>query len=59
KIVRQLKKRKIEFLATSKGENRNPDCENSKYISMTFAQKRKSLRYFTLFFPLMLSIPQQ
>lgn len=34
KIVRQCLKKDILFLATSKGENRNPDCPSKHYHSM-------------------------
>lgn len=34
KIVRQALKRNLDFLATSKGENRNPDCPSNKYREM-------------------------
>lgn len=51
KIVRQLKKRKIEFLATSKGENRNPDCENSKYVSMDICSEEEIAQVFHSFLP--------
>ena len=34
KIVNQLKKRNIEFLATSIGFNRNPNCPESKYQNL-------------------------
>jgi dTDP-4-dehydrorhamnose reductase len=39
KIVRQLIKRKIEFLATSQGENRNPDCPASDFQSLDITKK--------------------
>ncbi len=51
KIVQQLKKRNIEFLATSKGENRNPDCEESKYISMDICSEEEIAQVFTSFLP--------
>jgi dTDP-4-dehydrorhamnose reductase len=40
KIVRQLIKRNIDFLATSKGENRNPDCpaENYRQLDICLSQ---------------------
>lgn len=34
KLVAQLIKNKVDFLATSKGENRNPDCPESKFESL-------------------------
>ena len=51
KIVRQLKKRKIEFLATSKGENRNPDCEDSNYVSMDICSEMEIAGVFNSFLP--------
>jgi dTDP-4-dehydrorhamnose reductase len=34
KLVSQLLKSKIDFLASSKGENRNPDCPKENYFSL-------------------------
>lgn len=51
KIVRQLKKRKIEFLATSKGENRNPDCEDANYVSMDICSEEEIAHVFHTFLP--------
>ncbi len=34
KIVAQLLKQKIAFIATSQGDNRNPDCPTENYCSM-------------------------
>lgn len=34
KIVRQLLKTNLSFLATSKGENRNHDCPQTNYVSL-------------------------
>ena len=39
KIVRQLKKNNKLFLATSLGENRNPDCPNSFYRSLDISNQ--------------------
>ena len=39
KIVRQLKKKNKSFLATSLGENRNPDCPNSFYSSLDISNQ--------------------
>lgn len=41
KIVRQLNKRKIAYLATSKGENRNPDCDPSNYVAMDICSEEE------------------
>lgn len=51
KIVRQLNKRKIEFLATSKGENRNPDCEDANYVSMDICSEEEIAHVFHTFLP--------
>ena len=51
KIVRQLKKRNVSFLATSKGENRNPDCEKSNYVSMDICSKEEIDKVFNAFLP--------
>lgn len=39
KIVRQLLKKKVPFIASSKGENRNPDCPSDNYQSLDITQK--------------------
>ena len=39
KIVRQLKKKNKSFLATSLGENRNPDCPNSFYSPLDISNQ--------------------
>lgn len=39
KIVAQLLKNKIQFLATSKGANRNPDCPNEFYQSLDITNR--------------------
>ena len=51
KIVGQLKKRKIEFLATSKGENRNTDCEDLNYVSMDICSEEEIAHVFHTFLP--------
>lgn len=51
KIVRQLKKRNIEFIATSKGENRNPDCDNSRYVSMDICSEDEIASVFKSHLP--------
>ena len=51
KIVRQLKKRKIEFIATSKGENRNPDCDDSRYVSMDICSEDEIAIVFKTYLP--------
>lgn len=51
KIVRQLKKREIEFIATSKGENRNPDCDDSRYVSMDICSEDEIAIVFKTYLP--------
>lgn len=41
KIVRQLLKRKITFLATSQGENRNPNCPAEFYSSLDITKSEE------------------
>jgi dTDP-4-dehydrorhamnose reductase len=40
KIVRQLKGSKIDFLATSKGQNRNSKCNSSNYKSLDITSEK-------------------
>lgn len=51
KIVRQLKKNKIDFLATSKGDNRNPDCDQSNYCSMDICSEADIAKVFAEYLP--------
>jgi dTDP-4-dehydrorhamnose reductase len=51
KIVKQLTKRGIDFLATSKGENRNPDCDETKYASMDICSESDILSVFNSYLP--------
>lgn len=39
KIVKRCLKHQIPFVATSKGENRNPDCPPSNYFSLDITKK--------------------
>ena len=41
KIVRQCIKNKIDFLATSQGENRNSNCQNNNYHSLDITSKNQ------------------
>ncbi|MCO5260250.1 MAG: SDR family oxidoreductase [Crocinitomicaceae bacterium] len=41
KIVKQLIKNKVDFLATSSGENRNPDCSQQHYQAMDICNKEQ------------------
>lgn len=39
KIVQQLLNNKLEFIATSQGENRNPKCPNENYYSLNITDE--------------------
>jgi len=51
KIVRQALKRKLDFLATSKGANRNQDCPEKDYISMDICAEEDIEKVFSAFLP--------
>ncbi len=51
KIVRQALKKGIIFLATSKGENRNPDCPSENYQSLDICKQDDIAFVFTDFQP--------
>jgi dTDP-4-dehydrorhamnose reductase len=51
KIVRQALKKGISFLATSKGENRNPDCPSGNYQSLDICDANAIEKVFTDFQP--------
>jgi dTDP-4-dehydrorhamnose reductase len=51
KIVRQAIKKGISFLATSKGENRNPDCPSENYQSLDICDANAIEKVFTDFHP--------
>ena len=51
KIVRQSLKKGITFLATSKGENRNPDCPSEKYQSLDICDATEIENVFSDFEP--------
>ena len=51
KIVKQLLKKQIPFLATSKGENRNPDCPETRYAQMDISKTSHVSNVFTDFQP--------
>lgn len=51
KIVRQCLKRNIEFIATSKGINRNPDCPSDRYVSMDICNKLEINQVFQATYP--------
>lgn len=39
KIVTQLQRKRVEFLATSQGKNRNPDCADSNFQSLDITDR--------------------
>lgn len=51
KIVKQLLKKNILFLATSSGENRNPDCPKNNYSEMDICNAKEVERVVSLFQP--------
>lgn len=51
KIVRQALKKGIVFLATSKGENRNPDCASGNYQSLDICDATDIEEVFAIFQP--------
>jgi dTDP-4-dehydrorhamnose reductase len=51
KIVAQCLKHGIDFLATSKGENRNPDCPEDRFRSMDIIDQHEVETVFTAFSP--------
>lgn len=51
KLIAQLKKSNIEFLATSQGENRNPDCPAVNYESLDITNKLQVQEVVNNFLP--------
>ena len=51
KLVKQLSERNIEFLATSKGDNRNPDCPITCYKSIDITDKNQVEHVVKSFMP--------
>lgn len=51
KIVKQCLKDNLEFIATSKGENRNSDCPAEKYVSMNICNKLEINNIFQATYP--------
>ena len=51
KIVRQLKSKNKSFLATSIGENRNPDCPSAFYRSLDISNQEEVNRVFIEYNP--------
>lgn len=51
KIVLQLQRRGIDFLATSNGKNRNPDCPEANYLSLDITSPEEIERCVDVFQP--------
>lgn len=51
KLVLQLAKNNSAFLATSKGENRNPDCPSANYTSMDICDRHAVFEVFERYKP--------
>jgi len=51
KLVKQLSKNNIEYLATSQGDNRNPDCPSKNYEAIDITDKNQVLRVVRDFEP--------
>ena len=51
KIVRQAIKRNLDFLATSKGENRNPDCPTENYRPLDICSSQEIEAVFAAYQP--------
>lgn len=51
KLVKQCLKHKLDFIATSKGVNRNPDCPADKYISLDICNKLEINQVFQAIYP--------
>lgn len=51
KLVRLCLERKLNFIATSKGANRNPDCPDHLYLPMDISNKLEINQVFGSFYP--------
>lgn len=51
KIVKLCLERGLNFLATSKGENRNPDCPNQNYLSLDITNALEVNKVFQFYYP--------
>ncbi len=51
KLVERCKKHQIEFLATSKGQNRNPACDQQNYLEMDIVSAGAIEKVFHAFNP--------
>ena len=51
KLVKQCVKRGINFIATSKGSNRNPDCPNLNYLELDISNVLELNQVFQFYYP--------
>lgn len=51
KLVKHCLRHHIEFLATSKGGNRNPDCPNDCFVSMDITNPIEVVHIFNSYYP--------
>jgi dTDP-4-dehydrorhamnose reductase len=51
KIVKICLERGLDFIATSKGENRNPDCPTINYLSLDISNKLEINNVFQFYYP--------
>ena len=51
KLVKQLLNKNISFLASSKGENRNPQCPNTHYVQMDITNLSQVSAIFQEYLP--------
>lgn len=51
KIIKQLTKYEIDFLATSKGVNRNNDCIDAQFVSMDICSDEEIEKFFFSYLP--------
>lgn len=51
KLVKLCLERNWDFIATSKGENRNPDCPEGNYLAMDVTNKLEINQVFNSFYP--------
>ncbi len=51
KLVKRCLAKGISFIATSKGENRNPDCPSDRYLEMDISNTLDIKKVFDFFYP--------
>lgn len=51
KLVKLCIERKLTFIATSKGSNRNPDCPEQNYMSLDITNKLEINKIFESYYP--------